>query len=52
MGVGAAERRGARADYAIHLGTRLEGELRQTKFFKGRWWDTALYAILRDDWRE
>lgn len=35
---------------AEHLGMRLEGELRETQFFKGRWWDTAIYAILEDEW--
>ncbi len=35
---------------AEHLGMRLEGELRQNRFFRGRWWDTAIYAILKDEW--
>lgn len=33
-----------------HLGMRLEGELRENHFFRGRWWDTAIYAILEDEW--
>jgi len=31
------------------LGMRLEGRLRQDEYFKGRWWDTLIYAILEDD---
>jgi RimJ/RimL family protein N-acetyltransferase len=33
------------------LGMKLEGRLRQNERFKGRWWDTLLYAILEDEWR-
>ena len=32
------------------LGMRLEGELRHHKFFHGRWWDTIIYAVLKDEW--
>ncbi len=32
------------------LGLRQEGRLRENEYFKARWWDTLLYAILRDDW--
>ena len=32
------------------LGMRLEGELMHHKFFKSRWWETVIYAILRDEW--
>ena len=32
------------------LGFRQEGRLRRNEFFKGRWWDTLLYALLRDEW--
>lgn len=32
------------------LGMRQEGRLREVEFFKGRWWDTLIYAILKDDW--
>jgi RimJ/RimL family protein N-acetyltransferase len=28
------------------LGMRLEGRLREVEFYKGRWWDTLIYAIL------
>jgi len=45
-----AENNRARA-LAGRLGLRLEGELRHTKHFRGRWWDTAIYAILEDEWR-
>lgn len=33
------------------LGLRLEGRLRESQWFKGRWWDTLLYGILEDEWR-
>lgn len=33
------------------LGMRQEGRLRENEFFKGRWWDTLLYAILVHEWR-
>lgn len=33
------------------LGMRLEGRLRETEYFKGRWWDSLLYAILVDEWQ-
>ena len=32
------------------LGFQPEGRLRQNEYFKGRWWDTLLYALLRDEW--
>ena len=35
---------------AERLGMRLEGQLRQHKYFRGRWWDTAIYAVLREEW--
>ena len=34
------------------LGFRQEGRLRRNEYFKGRWWDTLLYALLRDEWKE
>lgn len=33
------------------LGMTLEGRLRENEYFKGRWWDTLVYAILEDEWR-
>ncbi len=33
------------------LGMRLEGRLREHERYKGRWWDTLLYAILEHEWR-
>jgi ribosomal-protein-alanine N-acetyltransferase len=33
------------------VGLRLEGRLRDKVYFKGRWWDTLLFAILEDEWR-
>ncbi len=32
------------------VGMRQEGRLRENEYFKGRWWDTLLYAILEDEW--
>ena len=32
------------------LGMKLEGRLREKEFYKGRWWDTLMYAILADEW--
>ena len=33
------------------LGMRLEGRLRENEYYKGRWWDTLMYAILADEWK-
>ena len=33
------------------LGFVQEGRLRRNEFFKGRWWDTLLYALLAEEWR-
>jgi RimJ/RimL family protein N-acetyltransferase len=33
-------------------GMRLEGRLRDNEFYKDRWWDTLLYAVLRDEWEK
>jgi ribosomal-protein-alanine N-acetyltransferase len=33
------------------LGMQLEGRLRENEYFKGRWWDTILYAILDSEWK-
>jgi RimJ/RimL family protein N-acetyltransferase len=33
------------------LGMQQEGRLRENEWFKGRWWDTLLYAILEQEWR-
>jgi ribosomal-protein-alanine N-acetyltransferase len=32
------------------LGMRAEGCLREKEYFRGRWWDTLLYAILVHEW--
>ena len=32
------------------LGMQLEGRLRDKDYFKGRWWDTLIYAILVNEW--
>jgi RimJ/RimL family protein N-acetyltransferase len=34
------------------IGMKLEGRQRETQWFKGRWWDTLLYAILEQEWRD
>jgi [ribosomal protein S5]-alanine N-acetyltransferase len=33
------------------LGMRQEGRLRENEFFKGRWWDTLMFAILEQEWQ-
>ena len=33
------------------LGFRREGHLRRNEYFKRRWWDTLLFALLVDEWR-
>jgi len=33
------------------LGMQQEGRLRENEYFKDRWWDTLLYAILYDEWQ-
>ena len=33
------------------LGFRQEGRLTRNKYFKGRWWDTLLFALLADEWQ-
>ena len=37
---------------AERLGMRLEAELKDTKFFRGRWWDSVIYAVLEDEWKQ
>lgn len=33
------------------LGMRLEGRLREVEYYKGRWWDKLIFAILEHEWR-
>jgi ribosomal-protein-alanine N-acetyltransferase len=33
------------------LGMKLEGRLRDKTYFKDRWWDELIYAILADEWK-
>lgn len=33
------------------IGMTLEGRQRETQWFKSRWWDSLLYAILEQEWR-
>jgi [ribosomal protein S5]-alanine N-acetyltransferase len=37
---------------AERLGMRQEAQLKEVKYFRGRWWDTAVYAILKDEWHK
>ncbi len=32
------------------LGMRQEGRLRENEYYKGRYWDTLLYGLLREEW--
>ena len=32
------------------LGMQLEGRLRETEYFKDRWWDTLVYGMLDTEW--
>ena len=34
------------------LGMQLEGRLRDKEYFKERWWDRLIFAILDHEWRE
>lgn len=34
------------------LGLRREGCWRENEYFKGRWWDTLVYGLLENEWRE
>ena len=33
------------------LGMRCEGHLRENEYYRGRWWDTLMYAILAEEWQ-
>jgi RimJ/RimL family protein N-acetyltransferase len=33
------------------VGMQLEGRLREKEYYKGRWWDTLLFAILEHEWQ-
>lgn len=33
------------------LGLRQEGHLRESEYFKSRYWDTLIYGILEEEWR-
>jgi len=34
------------------VGLRLEGRLRENEYFKGRWWDTLIYGLIRSEWAD
>ena len=40
----------ASARVLLKLGTREEGRLQENKFFKGRWWDTRIFGLLKSKW--
>jgi len=33
-------------------GMRVEGILRENQYFKGRWWDTTIFSLLRTEWQD
>lgn len=33
------------------LGMKREGHLRETAYYKGRWWDTLIYGLLESEWQ-
>ena len=35
-----------------NLGMQREARFREHQWFRGRWWDTEIYALLEDQWRE
>jgi ribosomal-protein-alanine N-acetyltransferase len=43
---------GASARVLEKIGMKLEGRQREHQWFKGRWWDRLLYAILEQEWRD
>lgn len=45
-----ADNRGS-AHVLEKFGMRLEGHLRENEYYKDRWWDTLMYAILADEWQ-
>ena len=34
------------------LGMRREAHFREHQYYRNRWWDTLIYAILSHEWRE
>jgi RimJ/RimL family protein N-acetyltransferase len=43
---------GASARVLQKVGMHLEGRMRDSEHFKGRYWDTLHYAILEEEWRQ
>jgi len=33
------------------LGMKMEGRLRHKQYYKDRWWDRLLFAVLKDEWK-
>lgn len=40
----------ASAHVLTKIGMRQEGHLRETHYYKGRWWDTLLFGMLESEW--
>jgi len=37
---------------AKKMGMRVEGELKENRWFRGRWWNTTILSILKSEWRQ
>ncbi len=37
---------------AQRLGFRVEGELRENRWFRGRWWNTTILSVLVTEWEQ
>ena len=44
------EENAAAITLAEKLGMRREGTLRESRWFKGRWWNTAIFSVLESEW--
>ena len=51
IGAGCVADNAASARVLEKIGMRREGHLREKAYFKGRWWDSLLYAILDHEWQ-
>ena len=36
---------------AKKMGMRVEGELKENRWFRGQWWNTTILSILKSEWR-
>ena len=32
------------------VGLQQEGRIRESEYFRGRWWDALFYGLLKSDW--